>query len=248
MKLANKIAVITGGNSGIGLAIAEEFITQGARVVIFGRDQKKLDQALQKLGTNAAAIAGDVTKIADLDKLFQTTTEKFGKIDILVANAGLGKDIKIEQASEQDFDKLFDVNVKGVFFTVQRALPCLNNRASIILIASVAGQLGRPNISLYSATKAAVISFARSFAAELLPRNIRVNSLSPGYVYTPFFEELNVSEADLKKFAEAILPMKRMGQPEEIAKGALFLASEDSSYMTGTDLLIDGGRLNVRMT
>lgn len=248
MQLTNKTAVITGGNSGIGLAIAKKFKAEGAKVVIFGRNQKSLDEALSQLGNDALAVAGDVTQTDDIDKLFATAANKFGKIDIVVANAGFGKSFKIEQTTEKDFDDLFNVNVKGVYFTVQRALPHLNKNASIILVASVAGQLGRPNVSLYAATKAAVISFAKCFAAELLPeKNIRVNSLSPGYVFSPFHDAFNLSEAALEKFAEQALPMKRMASPEEIANGALFLASDASSYMTGNDLLLDGGRLNVRL-
>ena len=247
MKLANKVAVITGGSSGIGYAIAEQFIAEGAKVVIFGRNQQKLNTALAKLGNNAIGVAGDVTNINDLDKLFQTANNNFGKVDILVANAGVAKNFKIEEATETDFNNMFDINVKGTYFTVQRALPYLNSPASIILIASVAGHIGRPAISIYAASKAAMISMAKSFAAELLDKNIRVNSLSPGYTDTPFFDVLNVSKEDLNKFATAVLPMKRMAAPKEIATGALFLASDDSSYMTGNDLLIDGGRMNVRL-
>ena len=244
MKLAGKVAVITGGNSGIGLAIAQEFTRQGANVVIFGRNAQTLDEAIGHIGNGTLAVQGDVTKLADLDRLYQETTAHFGKIDILVANAGIAKPAPLEFTDEALFDLTSDVNFKGAFFTVQKAVPYLNEGASVILTTSAGNVKGLPNFSVYVATKAAVRSLARSFSAELLPRGIRVNALSPGPIETPIFGRMGLPQEAVDGIAEQIgemTPIKRFGQPEEMAKAALFLASSDSSYVVGSELVADGG-------
>ncbi len=243
MKLKDKVAVITGGNSGIGLATAQEFKAQGARVVIFGRNQKTLDQAAQTIGKGTLAIRGDVTNLSDLGLLYKQTVERFSKIDILVVNAGISKPRTIEHIDEMIFDQISNINFKGAFFTVQRAIPYFNDGASILLVTGSVYEKGVPGYSVVSATKAAVRSLARTFAAELLPRGIRVNALSPGSIETPIFEKLGLP-VEPEKWAEQI-PMKRIGRAEEMAKAALFLASDDSSYMTGAELVIDGGKAQI---
>ena len=242
MKLEGKVAVVTGGNSGIGLATAQEFKAQGAEVVILGRDQKTLDEAVHTIGVGTLAVRGDVTNLADLDRLYKQTVEHFGKVDILVVNAGISKPAPVEQVDEALFDQISNTNLKGAFFTVQRALPHLNDGASIILVTG-ANQKGTPGYSVVSATKAALRSLARTFSAELLPSGIRVNALSPGAIETPIFGKLGLPVEPLK-WAEQI-PMKRIGTAEEMAKAALFLASSDSSYIAGAELVADGGRSQI---
>ena len=244
MKLKNKVAVITGGNSGIGLAIAQEFRREGALVVISGRNKKTLDEAATAIGTDTLAVQSDVSKIADLDNLFQQTAAKHGKIDILVVNAGVAPVKPVDQVDESFFDQLSDINFKGAYFTVQRAIPYLNDPASVILNSSIANQKGFPGMSVYNATKAAVRSLARTFSAELLPRGIRVNTLSPGAIETPIFGKMGLSQEAAEEFGKSIssqIPMKRIGKADEMAKAALFLASSDSSYMVGAELIADGG-------
>ena len=243
MKLNDKVAVITGGNSGIGLATAQEFKAQGARVVIFGRNQGTLDEAVQTIGNGTLAVQGDVTSLSDLDLLYQQTVEVFGKIDILVVNAGISKPRTVEHIDEANFDQITNINFKGAFFTVQRAVPFLNDGASILLVTGSVYEKGVPGYSVVSATKAALRSLARTFSAELLPRGIRVNALSPGSIETPIFEKLGLP-VEPEKWAEHI-PMKRIGRAEEMAKAALFLASDDSSYMAGAELVIDGGKAQI---
>ncbi len=243
MKLEGKVAVVTGGNSGIGLATAREFKAQGARVVIFGRSQRALDVADQTIGNGTLAVQGDVTQLPDLDRLYQQTVERFGKVDILMVNAGIAKPTPIEQVDEAVFDETSNTNFKGAFFTVQRALSHLNDGASIILVTGYNNQKGIPGYSVNSATKAALRSLARTFSAELLHRRIRVNALSPGNIETPIFEKLGLP-VEPQKWAEGI-PMKRIGRAEEMAKAALFLASDDSSYMAGAELVIDGGKAQI---
>jgi NAD(P)-dependent dehydrogenase (short-subunit alcohol dehydrogenase family) len=243
MKLKGKVAVITGGNSGIGLATAKDFKAQGARVVIFGRSQRALDVADQTIGNGTLAVQGDVTQLPDLDRLYQQTVERFGKVDILMVNAGIAKPTPIEQVDEAVFDETSNTNFKGAFFTVQRALSHLNDGASIILVTGYNNQKGIPGYSVNSATKAALRSLARTFSAELLHRRIRVNALSPGNIETPIFEKLGLP-VEPQKWAEGI-PMKRIGRAEEMAKAALFLASDDSSYMAGAELVIDGGKAQI---
>ncbi len=243
MKLIGKVAVVTGGNSGIGLATAQEFKAQGAKVAIFGRSQKTLDEAVHTIGEGTLAVRGDVTDLADLNRLYEQTVERFGKVDILVVNAGISKPAPVEQVDEALFDQISDTNFKGAFFTVQRALPHLTDGASIILVTAAVNQKGVPGYSVVSATKAALRSLARTFSAELLHRGIRVNALSPGTIETPIFGKLGLPVEPLK-WAEQI-PMKRIGTAEEMAKAALFLASSDSSYVLGSELVVDGGKTQI---
>ena len=242
--LEGKVAVITGGSSGIGLATANIFQQAGAKVAITGRTQKTLDDAVRELGPNVLALRSDVSKLADLDKLFEAVTKKFGRIDVLFANAGIAKFAPVTDISETFYDEIFDINVKGVFFTIQKAIPFLNDAASIILNTSVASQSGLPNTSAYAASKAAVRSFARSIGAELAGRGIRVNVISPGPITTPIFDKMGLPKEAVEAFAANILPqipLKRFGKPEEIGETALFLASSASSYITGVELNVDGG-------
>jgi len=243
-KLQNKVAVITGGNSGIGLSIAKKFREEGAKVAIFGRNQTTLDSAQKVLSDGAIAVQGDVRQFADIEKLLAEVKEKHGKIDTLVVNAGGGKLRPIADVDEALFDEITDINFKGSYFTIQKALPLLNEGSNIILISSVANIKGIPGFSVYSATKAAVRSLARSLAAELAPLGIRVNSLSPGPIETPIFSRLGLPEEaipDAKESFKSMVPLQRVADPGEIASVALFLASEDSSYVTGADLAADGG-------
>jgi NAD(P)-dependent dehydrogenase (short-subunit alcohol dehydrogenase family) len=246
MKLQDKVAVITGGNSGIGLATAREFKANGAKVVMFGRDQKTLDAAAASLGGDALAVQGDVRSMADLDRLFTQTEKKFGKIDVLFANAGIAKFAPVDVLPEALFDELSDIMFKGTFFTVQKALPHMRDGSSIILTgAADADKQGRVGTSIYTAAKAAVRSLARSFSVELLPRRIRVNVLSPGMTDTPIITREGGMPGTTPEQLAAIItrgiPVRRRGKPEEMAKAALFLASDDSSYCLGSELLVDGG-------
>lgn len=243
-RLQNKVAVITGGNSGIGLATARTFIEEGAKVVIFGRDKKTLDEAAAALGENAIAIQGDVTNHTDLDRLFTSTSTAFGKVDILFANAGVALFAPFEQTNETLFNSNMDINVKGSFLTVQKALPVLNKKASVIFNTSVVNVKGFAGTSAYSASKAALRSLVRTLASELLVNEIRVNAVSPGPIDTPIFGRLGMSKEavqEMTKGFENSNPMKRFGQPEEVAKTVLFFASDDSSYITGSEIAVDGG-------
>ena len=244
MRLEGKTAVVTGGNSGIGLAIAKSFKEEGARVAIFGRNPDSLASAVQELGDGSISVQGDVSQSEDLDRLYSEVDAKFGKVDVLVANAGIGEFVPLDAADEAHFSRVVDVNFKGAFFTVQKAVPYLNDGASVVLTSSALNQMGWPGASVYSATKAAVRSLARTFSAELIGRGIRVNSLSPGPIETPIFDKLGLPQADLDGFKGQITeqsPISRFGQPHEMAKAALFLASDDSSYVVGADLVADGG-------
>jgi len=246
MKLQNKVAVITGGNSGIGLATALEFKANGAKVVIFGRSPRTLDQAAASLGSDVLTVQGDVRKLGDLERLFKQAEAKFGKIDILVANAGIAKFAPVDILSEELFDELSGILFKGVFFTVQKALPHMRDGASVILVGSGdADKQGRVGTSIYIAAKAAVRSLARSLSVELLSRRIRVNVLGPGMTDTPIItREGGMPGATPEQIAEMItktIPLRRRGTPEEMAKAMLFLASDDSSYCLGSELLVDGG-------
>lgn len=244
MKLEGKVAVITGGNSGIGLSIAEEFVAQGAHVTIFGRNQERNQEAVAALRNGTLAVQGSVTELADLDRLYAETVEKFGKIDVLVVNAGIARVAPLPHLNEAHFDLVAGVNFKGAVFTVQRALGHLNDGASIILVTSIGNQKGMPGLAIYNATKAAVRSLARSFSAELIGRGIRVNALSPGPIETPIFGTLGLPEEALEELGKnmgAQIPLGRFGQPEEMAKAALFLATDDSSFVVGAELVADGG-------
>jgi len=248
-RLEGKVAVITGGNSGIGLATAQLFVTEGAYVFITGRRQTELDDAVKKIGDNVTGVQGDMSNLADLDRLYDTIKQQKGQLDILFANAGLGEFLPWEKISEAHYDKTFSVNVKGVLFTILKALPLFTNGGSIILMGSVNASKGTEGLIVYSATKAAVRSFARSFTSELKNRNIRINALSPGIIETPgqmnAVNSLGMTEDQFKKTIVSAIPMGQMGSPDEIAKAATFLASDDSSYVTGIELCVDGGRAQV---
>jgi NAD(P)-dependent dehydrogenase (short-subunit alcohol dehydrogenase family) len=247
-RFEGKVAVITGGNSGIGLASAERLHREGARVAISGRNAKTLDAAIGALGGDALAVQADVAKLADIDRLFSIVTSKLGKVDVLFANAGVGKFASYAASPEALFDELFAINVKGVYFTLQKAIPHLNDGASVVLNTSIAASKGAENMGIYAATKAAVRSFARTAAAELQARNIRVNAVAPGPIATPIFDRSGMTAEQIEGFKAGIsarVPMRRMGRPEEIASAVAFLASDDASYITGVELNVDGGMANL---
>jgi NAD(P)-dependent dehydrogenase (short-subunit alcohol dehydrogenase family) len=247
-KLQNKVAVITGGNSGIGLAIANSFNEEGAELALFGRNQKTLNQAASTIGNDTIIVQGDVTNLSDLDKLFDEVKSKHGKIDTLVVNAGGGKFVPMENVDEELFDQINNTNFKGAYFTIQKALPLLKEGSTVIIVSSVANVKGIAGMTVYSATKAAVRSLARTLAAELAPRGIRVNSLSPGPIDTPIFDRLGIPENDVDKTKEqfsSMVPLQRLADASEMASVALFLASQDSSYVTGADIAADGGLAQV---
>jgi NAD(P)-dependent dehydrogenase (short-subunit alcohol dehydrogenase family) len=248
-KLEGKVAVITGGNSGIDLATAQRFATEGAYIFITGRRQSELDAAVKQIGKNSTtAVQGDVSNLADLDRLYATVKEQKGHIDILFANAGVGELVPLGAITEAHFDKTFRINVKGLLFTVQKALPLFQDGGSIILNASIAASKGVEASSVYNATKAAIRSFARTWTVELKHRKIRVNAISPGPIDTPGFNGLAQSEEQIEQFKTSIVstvPMGRMGSPDEVAKAASFLASDDSSYVTGIELFVDGGMAQI---
>ena len=238
-KLEGKVAVITGGTTGIGFAAAKLFIEEGAYVFITGRRQKELDEAVTAIGRNVTGVQGDVAQLPDLDRLYETVETEGRRIDIVFANAGLGEFAALGSVTEEHFDKLFDINVKGALFTVQKALPLLNDGGSIILTGSVGSVKGTPAFWVYGATKAAIRNFVRAWSVELKDRRIRSNVLSPGPTETPLIDRQ--SPATIARMVSTI-PMGRMGSSEEIAKAALFLASDDSSFVTGIELFVDGGR------
>jgi len=243
-RLENKVAVVTGGNSGIGLAAAKAFIKEGAKVVILGRNEVTLNEARQTLGENAIAVQGDITNNSDLDNLYARTVEQFGKIDVLFANAGVAAIEPFEAVTEETLDYGLDVNIKGTFNTVQRALAALNDNSSVILTTSGASQQGIAGTAIYAASKAAVRSFARTFSADLIERGIRVNAISPGPVSTPMFGRIGLPpemSEGLEGQLVAQVPIKRGGEPEEIANAVVFLASDESSYIVGVELAVDGG-------
>jgi NAD(P)-dependent dehydrogenase (short-subunit alcohol dehydrogenase family) len=242
-KLKNKVAVITGGNSGIGFGIAEAFKNEGATGAIVGRNQETLDRSVAQLGDQFIAINADVTNLADLERVFAATAAKFGKIDVVVANAGAGTVGTVADLSEAEYDKTMDLNLKSVYFTVQKALPHMKDGGSIILIGSNAAHRAYPSFTLYGAAKAAVIFFAKAFSSDLLGRKIRANVITPGTTDTPAFEKFVPSEQidAIKKHFADVMPIGRIGQPSDIGKTAVFLASDDSSFMLGAELLVDGG-------
>ncbi len=244
-RLEGKVAVVTGGNSGIGLAAAKRLQEEGARVAISGRNAKTLEEAVKTIGDGVLAVQSDVASPADLDKLYAKVSQKFGKIDVLFVNAGIYKFVPFAETTEGLYDELFDINTKGAYFTIQKALPFLNDGASIILNTSLADETGVINGTVYAATKAALRSFTRSIAAELVVRGIRVNAVSPGPIETPVgFERTGMPKDVQEQFVKEIVskvPMKRIGQPHEIAGVVAFLASSDASYMTGAEIPVDGG-------
>jgi NAD(P)-dependent dehydrogenase (short-subunit alcohol dehydrogenase family) len=241
-KLSNKVAVITGASSGIGLATAKRFVAEGAYVFIMGRRRKELDAAVKEIGANVSGVQGDIANLADLDRLYQTVKAAKGHLDIVYANAGVGEFVATSALTEEHFDKTFDVNVKGSVFTVQKALPLLADGGSIILTGSIASVKGIPAFGVYSATKAALRSFVRTWTLELKDRKIRANVISPGPIDTPIIAALP-KEAIAQIVAS--VPMGRVGTSDEIAKAAVFLASDDSSYVTGIELFVDGGQAQV---
>jgi NAD(P)-dependent dehydrogenase (short-subunit alcohol dehydrogenase family) len=240
-RLDGKIAVITGGNSGIGLATAHRFVQEGAYVFITGRRQSELDKAVKHIGRNAMGVQSDVSNLADLDRLYETVKQQKGRIDVLFANAGIAEFAPLGSMTESHFDKIFNINVKGLLFTVQKALPLFQDRGSIILTASIAGSKAAEGLSVYGATKAAIRSFARSWTVDLKHRKIRVNAVSPGLIDTPMTRTPDESQKQLNKNFLSTIPLERMGSPDEIAKAVAFLASDDSSYITGIELSVDGG-------
>src|SRR5262245_8997555 len=243
-KLNGKVALVTGGNSGIGFATAERFVSEGAYVFITGRRQKDLDAAVKELGENVTAVQGDVSNLADLDRLFAQIKKEKGRIDIVFANAGVAAYAPLGAITEAHYESIFDINVKGVLFTVQKALPLLRDGGSIILNASIVASKGFSSNSVYSATKAAVRSFARTWTTDLKERRIRVNAVSPGATDTPGLRELLASSEtgqQRQKMISETVPLGRVGTSDEIAKAVLFLASDDASYITGAELFVDGG-------
>lgn len=237
----NKVVIITGGNSGIGEATASKFNEHGAKIVIFDRaDQKKLEAQCQKL-RQAIFVQGDVRNISDIEKLYKETEKAFGKIDVLVASAGIAGQRIVDEVNEDFFDDLVDTNFKGVYFTVQRAIPHLKKGSSVVLISSAARLAGFRNDSVYSSTKAAISALVRSFVADLIKRGIRVNAISPGYTDTPIFDKVKIHSPEKIQEFEKTIPVGRFAYPYEIAEAVLFLASIKSSYVVGVDLVIDGG-------
>ena len=243
-KLEGKIALVTGGNSGIGLATATHFVKEGAYVFVTGRRENELSAAVKQIGKNVTAVQGDVSKLADLDRLFAQIEKDKGKLDIVFANAGVARYAPLGEITEEFYESIFDINVKGLLFTVQKALPLLRDGGSIILNASIVASKGLSSNSVYSATKAAVRSFARTWTTDLKDRRIRVNAISPGPIDTPGLSELLASSEtgeQRKKMISTTVPLGRFGRPEEIAKAVVFLASDDASYITGVELFVDGG-------
>jgi NAD(P)-dependent dehydrogenase (short-subunit alcohol dehydrogenase family) len=243
-KLEGKIALVTGGNSGIGLATAKAFVNEGAFVFITGRREAQLAAAVKEIGRNVTGVQGDVSNLGDLDRLFAQIKREKGRLDIVFANAGAAKYAPLGKVTEELYDSIFDINVKGLLFTVQKALPLLPDGASIILNASVVASKGLSSNSVYSATKAAVRSFARTWTTDLKDRHIRVNAVSPGSIDTPGLSDLLASSdtgAQRLKMISSAVPLGRLGRPDEIAKAVVFLASDDSSYVAGSELFVDGG-------
>lgn len=243
-KLEGKVALVTGGTSGIGLATAKHFVAEDAYVFITGRRQPELDAAVKEIGKNVTGVQSDVSYLADLDRLFATIKQEQGHLDVVFANAGVGEIVPLGAITEEHFDKTFNINVKGLLFTVQKALPLLSEGASIILNASAASVKGSPALSVYNATKAAVRSFARTWTLDLKERHIRVNAISPGMVPTPGYDHFGLNDEQLQEFITSqakTIPLGRVGTPDEIAKAVVFLASDDSSFVSGIELFVDGG-------
>jgi NAD(P)-dependent dehydrogenase (short-subunit alcohol dehydrogenase family) len=240
MRLANKTALITGGNSGIGLATAKQFVKEGAYVFITGRRDAELAAAVKAIGGNVTSVQGDASNLGDLDRLFAQIKRDKGGLDIVFANAGIVTTTPLGKITVEDYDSIFNVNVKGLLFTVQKALPLLHDGGSIILNASIVASKGSPNWSVYSATKAAVRSFARTWTVDLKDRGIRVNAVSPGFIDTPPWRSIEAAEQRMNAISKTV-PLGRFGTADEIAKAVAFLASDDSSYVTGAELFVDGG-------
>jgi NAD(P)-dependent dehydrogenase (short-subunit alcohol dehydrogenase family) len=243
-QLAGKVALVTGGNSGIGLATAKHFVKEGATVFITGRRQEQLDRAVEEIGANVYAVQGDISILADLDRLFATIKRTTGRLDIVIANAGSGVFVSLGSYTEEHLDQTFAVNVKGTVFTVQKALPLMPDGGTVVLLGSIAGVLGMPAFGVYSASKAALRSFTRCWAVDLKARGIRVNIVSPGVVPTPAYDVLGLTTEALES-SLPLIPLGRVGTTEEVAKAIAFLASDDSSYITGAELFVDGGMTQV---
>jgi NAD(P)-dependent dehydrogenase (short-subunit alcohol dehydrogenase family) len=247
-RFKGKVAVVTGGNSGIGLAAAKAFAREGAKVAIIGRSDATLKTAQKELGPDALALKADTSKVSEIAAAMEAIKRRFDRIDVLFVNAGVGRFIPFEEVSEEFFDEIVDTNVKGVFFTVQKAAPLLSRGAAVVLNASIAAHTGLPNSTVYAASKAAVVSLAKTLSADLLLRGVRVNAVSPGPVETPIFGRMNVPEEQLKQtkewFAQQV-PLKRFAQPEEIAEAVLYLSSSQSSFVVGTELVVDGGMIGL---
>jgi NAD(P)-dependent dehydrogenase (short-subunit alcohol dehydrogenase family) len=249
LKLAGKIALVTGGTSGLGLATAKRFITEGAKVVVTGRRGAELEAAVAELGASAFGVRGDVSSLSDLDRLYATIRAKYGRLDVLFANAGGGAFVPLGDVTEEHFDKYFGINVKGTLFTVQKALPLMTAGGAIVLNGSMVSVKGVPGFGVYAATKAALRSFARTWAVDLKGKNIRVNVVSPGTVVTPGYKnELGLTDEQIEAFvarAASTTPLGRAGTPDEIARAVAFLASDDSSFVTGAELFVDGGAAQI---
>ncbi|KNH35565.1 SDR family NAD(P)-dependent oxidoreductase [Pantoea vagans] len=238
MKLSGKIALVTGGSSGIGLAVARRFVQEGARVFITGRREAQLAEAVARIGGEVEAIAGDITHTSDLERLFETLNVRAGRLDILVNSSGVSEPASLEETTEEHLDRIFDLNVRAMVLTVQHAVRLMGEGSSIVLVGSIAGSIANPGYAAYSASKAAVRSYARTWNSELAPRGIRVNTLSPGPTDTPMFSQ---ASDEVRQTLSKRIPAKRLGNPDEVAAAALFLASDESSYVSGTELVIDGG-------
>ena len=246
--LEGKVAVVTGGNSGIGLATAQRFVEEGADVFITGRRQSELDAAVKQIGKNVTGVQGDVSNLADLDRLYDTVKQQKGRIDVLFANAGIIELAPLGSITESHFDKIFNINVKGLLFTVQKALPLFQDGGSIILTASINSSKGFETSTVYSATKAAIRSFARTWTVDLKHRKIRVNAISPGPIDTPILNSAVQTEEEIEQIKASLvasMPMGRMGSPDEVAKAVSFLASDDSGFITGIELTVDGGTAQI---
>jgi NAD(P)-dependent dehydrogenase (short-subunit alcohol dehydrogenase family) len=247
-RFENKVVVVTGGTSGIGLATAKAFSDEGASVFITGRRQETLDAAVNQIGGRVTGVQGDMTNLADIDRLYDAVQQKHAQIDVVFANAGSGEMAPLGAISEEHYETIFNINVKGVLFTVQKALPLLRDGAAIVLTGSTTGSAGTQNLSVYSATKAAVRNFARSWILDLKDRHIRINTISPGVTDTAGLDELfggGEQAAGVKDYLAGLIPAGRIGQPEEIAKAVLFLASEDASFINGVELFADGGQIQI---
>jgi len=242
MQLNEKNALITGGGSGIGLAIAKRFVEEGARVFLVGRRQTELEKAVTLLGAKARAVQGDLTVAEDVERVFETIKREAGRLDIVVANSGRGGSSPLEGITEEHFDTIFDLNARATVFTVQKALPLMTAGGSIILVGSVAGSVGFPGSTAYSASKAAIRSFARTWTSEVAPRGIRVNTISPGPIETGMMDG---APDEMKQFFISRIPLGRLGKPEEVAAATLFLASDQSSFISGTELVVDGGMTQI---
>lgn len=247
-KLAGKVALVTGGNGGLGLATAKRFVAEGATVYISGRRQKELDSAVREIGAGVTALQGDISSLADLDRIFATIRERSGRLDILFANAGVGEFVPLGHITEAHFDRIFDINVKGTVFTVQKAIPLMRAGGTIVINGSMVSIKGMSAFSVYAATKAALRSFARTWSVDLKGSGIRINVVSPGTVITPGYKRSGMSDAQIDQIKEGVAataPLGRVGTEDEIASAVVFLASDESSYVTGTDLFVDGGAAQV---